>query len=79
MLDSLLKRDLATDPMDHAARRQLLLQIQGRIADLVPYVDLWTIDELDAFSGTLTGVGAAGPQLDQDLQSSFYARWSLAA
>ena len=40
---------------------------------------LWTIDELDAFSTTVVGVGAVGPQLDQALQSSFYARWSLGA
>jgi hypothetical protein len=42
-------------------------------------VDLWTVEELDAFSQTVVGVGSAGIQLDQDLQSSFYARWSLSA
>jgi len=55
----------------------VLDQISARIAADAPYVDLWAVNELDAFSGTLTGVGAVGPQLDQDMQSSFYARWSL--
>jgi len=76
-LDVLLKQDLALPPWDRAARQPVLDQISARIAADAPYVDLWAVNELDAFSGTLTGVGAVGPQLDQDLQSSFYARWSL--
>lgn len=77
-LDALLRQDLAADPSDHAARAPLLAQIEARIAQTVPFVDLWTVDEYDAFGSALVGVGAVGPQLDHALQSSFYARWSLA-
>jgi ABC-type oligopeptide transport system substrate-binding subunit len=77
-LDALLKQDLAADPSDHAARKPLLLQIEKHIAQTVPFVDLWTVNELDAFGASLVNAGAVGPQLDQGLQSSFYARWSLA-
>lgn len=78
-VDRLVAQDLAQDPADHAARRPILDQLQRQIWADPPYVDLWTVDELDAFSGTVLGVGPVGPQLDQDLQSSFYARWSLTA
>jgi hypothetical protein len=78
-VDAAVRRDLALNPWDHAARRDALAQLQQRLAADPPFVDLWTVDELDAFSGTLLGVGTVGPQLDDDLQSSFYARWRLSA
>jgi peptide/nickel transport system substrate-binding protein len=77
-LDALLKQDLAADPADHAARKPLLQQVEARITQELPFVDLWTVEEHDAFGAALVGTGAVGPQLDQALQSSFYARWSLA-
>lgn len=78
-VDALVQRDLALDPSDHAARRAVLAELRARLRADPPYVDLWTLDETDAFSDTVVGAGQAGPQLDQDLQSSFYARWSLSA
>lgn len=78
-VDSLVEQDLALDPSDHAARRPVLDRLQRQLWADPPFVDLWTVEEVDAFSGNLVGAGRAGPQLDQDLQSAFYARWSLAA
>ena len=78
-VDGLVQRDLQLDPSDHAARKAVLRDLERQLDADPPFVDLWTVDEIDAFSSTLAGVGAVGPQLDQDLQSSFYARWSLAA
>lgn len=76
-MDQLLKRDLTLDPADRAKRAGVLDAIESKRRQDVPFIDLWTVDEWDAFGSALANPGPVAPQLDGALQSSFYARWSL--
>ena len=46
--------------------------------DLPDYF-LWSPRHFTAFSATLSGVGAAGAQLESDRNNSMYANWFLTA
>ena len=79
VVDTLVRQELAASPPDPARRKPVFDAIQAQLRQDPPFVDLWTYDETDAFGAGLADHGLVGPWLDQDLQSSFYARWSLTA
>jgi hypothetical protein len=61
------------------ARRPVFAQIERTVIQDLPLIPLWTDTRWVAINVTVGGVGAVGPQLDEDLASSFYASWYLAA
>ncbi len=82
-LDALLHTEQAVSVSStasmEAARRPVFSRIEKLLATDVPLIPLWTDARWVAINGIVGGVGAIGPQLDENLSSSFYSAWYLTA
>ena len=58
-------------------RRPIFDSIQRRFTADLPFIPMWTDTRWMAINSTVGGVGSAGAQLDQDLNSAFYGAWYL--
>ncbi|MHB8508158.1 MAG: ABC transporter substrate-binding protein [Candidatus Dormibacteria bacterium] len=60
-------------------RRTIFSRVESLLASEVPIIPLWTDIHHQAFNDSVSGIGGAGNNLDQDRASSFYASWYLHA